>query len=421
MIGLSSTSISPMAHPGVLRRRSTDTSGGLDYYWSSYAGAGPNSSSSSLAISPSPSSNFALSAAASSPVTATAPTASKSRSSMNLREAEKSEEMSDTIPVPRQQSAGYFSQFRAGQASGSSSRNISPKSLQPDPTSDAESDSHRGWSGDSDYSSEDMRNNGRTGSDSGSSFSAASPLDYRTFLTDHNEARRGLLDRSSEGTEREERGDRWVRESITSQTSQMTQTTYRPSARGDDEDDDASSQEMTPVPNAFVDRMDRTVPAAMVLDRTPRQDYPTRLLSPTKRSTPTRPLASPSAAGYTPTSGRIPFTSPDAQRTSPTYGVEVTIPSPQSAPAWKSEFGEIRLEEEEDPVTIKARGQRTTLPATTSTSSGALVGAMLSSERDMLSPQSVKKVRDATPERRSREASPGRSPEPPPRSSLRAA
>ncbi|OXC58714.1 hypothetical protein C358_05843, partial [Cryptococcus neoformans MW-RSA852] len=39
-----------------LRRRSTDTSPGLDYYWSSLAGAGPSSSSSSLAPSPSPAS-----------------------------------------------------------------------------------------------------------------------------------------------------------------------------------------------------------------------------------------------------------------------------------------------------------------------------------------------------------------------------
>lgn len=42
------------------RRRSTDTSPGLDYYWSSLAGAGPSSSSSSLALSPSPSLVLAL-------------------------------------------------------------------------------------------------------------------------------------------------------------------------------------------------------------------------------------------------------------------------------------------------------------------------------------------------------------------------
>ncbi|WRT65527.1 uncharacterized protein IL334_002472 [Kwoniella shivajii] len=46
---ISSTSIP--VHPGIGRRRSTDasTSGGLDYYWSSLAGAGASSSSSSLA------------------------------------------------------------------------------------------------------------------------------------------------------------------------------------------------------------------------------------------------------------------------------------------------------------------------------------------------------------------------------------
>lgn len=59
VIALSPNSLPPMQPPAPprppLRRRSTDTSPGLDYYWSSLAGAGPSSSSSSLAPSPSPS------------------------------------------------------------------------------------------------------------------------------------------------------------------------------------------------------------------------------------------------------------------------------------------------------------------------------------------------------------------------------
>lgn len=410
-----------MAHPGILRRRSTDTSGGLDYYWSSLAGAGHNSSSSSLslALSPSPS-NFALAAVASSSSVNT--TGLKSRSTTNLREAAK--DMPGPVPLPKtaEPATGYFGLYGMNQGSGSSSQGLAINAAVP--TSHLELESPGGWSGESDYSSEDQstnnRNGARTVSESGSSFSS-SPVDYRNFLSSHGESRRGLLDPSTEGSQR---GDRWVRESIasqTSQTSQMTQTTYRPGPRDKEDEEEEPREEKTPVPPAYVDRTDLDAPGAVPLDRTPRQDYPSRLLSPTKQSTPTRPVASPSASGYTPNSGRIPFTSPDRQRTSPVYGVEVTTPSPQSAPAWKSEFGAIGLQEEEDLVTIKGRGKRTTLPATTSASSAALVDAIQSPERNMLSPQRTRDVRESSPERRTREASPGRSPEPPPRSSLRAA
>jgi hypothetical protein len=277
----------------------------------------------------------------------------------------------------------------------------------------AEVESLGGWSGESDYSIDEghgtnhSRFNGlRAGSSVGSSaHSEGSLVEYQAVGLDHGAGRRGLLDPSttaSTPTDDMPGGEKWdVRASITSQT---TQETFRP---------DEDPLEKTPVAPVFVERVDRDLQAPsepLSYDRSPRRDYPTRLVAATKQTTPTRPAASPSASGYTPTSGRLPFTSPvEVYRTS-VPGVDVTVPSPpQSAPAWKSQFYSVAVEPD---GAVKGKGKRTTLPATTSISSGLLADAMLSPE----------KARAASPEkRRSREPSPGRSPEPPPRSTLRAA
>lgn len=278
------------------------------------------------------------------------------------------------------------------------------------PIGEMELESPGGWSGDSDYSNEE----GQTGShsrlnglrvDSWASGSAHSgpSLDYRALVSDHGEVRRGLLDPSTNSKE-----DRWdVRGSITSQS---TQGTYRP---------DEDLTEMTPIAPVFVERTKKDLqpPGPLSFEKSPKRDYPSRLVSTTKQTTPTRPLATPSASGYTPTSGRIPFTSPvNVYRTS-IPGVDITVPSPQSAPAWQSDFGKVVLVQEEE--TIKSKGKRTTLPATPSTLSGTSVEAIPSPEKKMLSPE---KYRAESPDWKwSREPSPGRSPEPPPRSTLRAA
>ena len=311
-------------------------------------------------------------------------------------------EMSAPIPVPKSaEPASYFGQLTSDPSSSSAH---SPNVNSAIPSSSIRVGSPGSWSGDSDYSSEDQTQNGGA-SDRGSS--SSSPVKFHDALPDLAKGRRPSELSSDDGGRR----NRWVRESVTSATSQMTQTTYRP--------DEDGSEEKTPVPPPYIDRSDPRAPPPHHLDVTPRLNYPTRVLGPAAQNTPVRPVASPSASGYTPTSGRTPFISPETTKPSPVYGMGVTIPSPQSAPAWKSEFGEIGVSQEEDEETLKSRGKRTTLPATATTSSVS-VEALTEPEITMLSPQQVNRVRERTPERRSGEASPVRSPEPPPRSSLRA-
>ena len=317
--------------------------------------------------------------------------------------------MLDTIPpLPTMRPGDHAAAMsRTGSSGNSRVVELSESSR----SGDREIESPVDWSGESDYSHEDgletnhSRLNGLRGGSSAASsaHSDGSSIDYRAVVSDHGEGRRGLLDPSTSASASTDavagRGTWDVRGSITSQT---TQETYRA-------DDDPS--EKTPVAPIFVERTDRDLQAPtepLSYDRSPRRDYPTRLVAATKQTTPTRPVASPSASGYTPTSGRLPFTSPVEVYPTTIPGVGVTVPSPQSAPAWKSEFDSVLVEPRD---AVRSKEKRTTLPATASKSSGSLADTMLSPE----------KARTGSPEKRqTREPSPGRSPEPPPRSTLRA-
>ncbi|KAK1920980.1 hypothetical protein DB88DRAFT_469279 [Papiliotrema laurentii] len=372
---LSSTSVSPLTHPGILRRRSTETSGGLDYYWSSLAGAGPNSSSSSLAVSPSPS-NAMLS---NSPALHPASAQQYGSSYSNLQ-----------LPLPQPSSPAGSEGHRS--MPGAVPHRLSPHPSLPlivtlnpvDPAGHGrqEVESPRSWSGESNYSAE--------GDNSGQSH-------YGSF-------RPGSLDSAPYSPVDNEPYIRQVRESITSQT---TQATYHPHQEPLDEE-----SMKTPMAPPYEDRSDRRLhaPGPLSFDKSPQRAH---VVSPTLQTTPTRSAQSPAASGYTPTSGRVPFHLPTHEtRSSPLTGSAAETDQPQSAPAWQSDFGQV-VDERDD--TLRGKGKRTTLPAA---ASGLALNAMLGGENDMLSPAKYARSGSASPD--SRDVSPGRSPEPPPRSTLRA-
>lgn len=401
-----------MARPGVLRRESTQ-SGGLDnYYWSAHAGIA-NSSSSSLSaagLSPSPGFHSALPASGSS---------SNGLSENHLLTKEMS---APNLLAPSTSSSDHLSphRFQAGPS------RIITSSENGGQVEEMYLESPGGWSGESDYSNEG------SGSDSAQiphSHSRFNGLRADSFGSDDNQSGHSPIDYQAlfgpTHPPPASLGD--ARDSITSTTSEATYQVHQ----AEEED----PLDKTPVAPPFVDKHDRagiSAPAPLNFDRSPRRDYPRpdpsgRGASPAKQTTPTRPIASPSARGYTPTSGRIPFTAPlDVHKKSlekQEVRVDITVPSPKSAPAWKSEFGDILPDfPTEDSETIRSRGKRTTLPASGSTSSGAIVESLLSpkKERDMLSPDKYMRAGSISPEKRTRELSPGRSPELPPRSTLRA-
>lgn len=280
------------------------------------------------------------------------------------------------------------------------------------------------WSGSSDYSNAESARSRLQGirTDSlGSGPNTASPVSSREMYgSQAGEARRNLLEPSTVYEEWPERDE--ARGSVTSGT------TY--GAENTDADNDPIHR--TPMPPAHSNRLDV---------QSPRTQWPQQATSPArsegsgsgKQTTPTRAgfpkSASPTTSGYGPNSGRLAFVAPPnvSQRSIDALEREVEAQGSdrmevrvsgrdevrRTAPAGQGEFGEFNAEEEEDENTLKGRKRRT-LPAAASTSSDAIV-------EDMLSPD---KHERQTPSRTSSyeskgSPSPARTPELPPRSTLR--
>ncbi|KAK8861409.1 hypothetical protein IAR55_002228 [Kwoniella newhampshirensis] len=455
---LSSVSSSSFPRPGLQRRRSTDTSGGLDYYWSSLAGVGASSSSSSLAVSPSPSSGLAVSASASP-----APSvkgfdlrAAKSYGNIGGLYSQQQQTVSPTqidfppYPFPQQQQQQTSERTpRLPQMDGSgsppSSHNNTTRQLNipenPNRPSLRDDISPGGWSESSKYSTHDSStapnsaiNNkfpssrpypfDRGNSSGSSSDSAYSPVDYRAQLplgemdldTAAEELRRGLLDPSLQPS--------WeVRSSVNSASTTIPALNNAKFDNGELQESDESLHR-TPMASAFQERPDIRPPQFDFSHKKQQLVSPSETGSDSAQATPNQLLEARSAGKgsyYTPTTAhQLNF----AER--PPSATSLTQDAPRSAPAWKSEFGELNKDdedEEDDEDTLKGRNKRSTLPAISSTSSGAIVEAMLSPSQDeLLSPDRYARAGTPTGEKGNarRTPSPNKSPEPPPRSTRRA-
>lgn len=276
------------------------------------------------------------------------------------------------------------------------------------------------------------------------------PADYRAFLaaasnrSTQGESRRPILTASSSQDSVERARDADVKGGEP-RDSVATISTYRPTQPREEDDVYHDASEKTPMAPEYQER-EVSTPSQSYSMTQPHHSYPTmdRAKPPmTVQTTPTRPSPSPSASNYTPTSGRLPFTTPlETARPSPSTQLPTSASSndtvlaphthryiePKSAPASKRDFGDLgdfgpsrsmpNAKEEEDEDTIKARNRRT-LPANSSLVSAASIDSLQEASRDLLSPQKASSG-TSTPERReSMDSNVARSPEPPPRSTLR--
>lgn len=278
------------------------------------------------------------------------------------------------------------------------------------------------------YGESDSGFGGRRPASAGSSASQYSPVDY--FGGRDGEQKRGIMGRGKgqgqaeweNGYEARRYGEQ--RESVASGTTV--------GAEHFDSSDEPIDPHRTPIPPPFHDRSNMTAPK---FGYTPSSsDHQTKTPTQTQ-TTPTQPaFSSPSTSHYTPSSGRLAFVAaPDVSRSSidaleqevrdsDDHGrMNVVQEEPGSAPAWQSEFG-LGLGEEEGEETVKARGRnRRTLPAM-GNEDGTRMHPV---ETEMLSPRKHDGTKAGqTPQRSSFEetGTPNltRSPEPPPRSTLRA-
>ncbi|WVQ94547.1 hypothetical protein IAU59_001626 [Kwoniella sp. CBS 9459] len=523
---LSSSSNSIPPHPGLLRRRSTDTSasGGLDYYWSSLAGAGASSSSSSLGVSPSPSTGLAMSASGISPSPVSSMRALKEARSYVQSKTNDGIAEEEDCPAPAPASASAGAPELTTRSTSTPSQQATPRQPETDdlganvnklqalninfPSSRANNTSYSdssnmsiekggispgGWSESSRYSTSDSvppsaggaggvssrqspantRHNPQSRpylepnshhSDSESSGSAYSPAEYKLqvgsfdFEDTDSGINRGFMDtsvtshdskaRESDGSGNAQGGggDQLVWDVRSSLNSTSTYKQDRPESRGDKEREDEFHR--TPMAPANKTRPEIRPPQLAFHDQ---HDTRHHRSSPTSSGGHMTPKRSPvsrsnvsSGGHYTPTTSgqlglgfdgiNIGSGTASPARSSSSHRSH-TDPTPHSAPPEQSEFGDIYgaakgpggTENDvcEDDDTLKRRGKknRSTLPATTSTSSGAIVESLLSpSKEDLLSPD--KYARTTTPtrdngERRGSTPSPNRSPEPPPKSRLR--
>ncbi|WVF67077.1 hypothetical protein IAT40_001822 [Kwoniella sp. CBS 6097] len=507
---LSSSSASIPAHPGLLRRRSTDTStsGGLDYYWSSLAGAGASSSSSSLGVSPSPSTGLAMSVSGISPSPVSSMKALKESRSYMQSKANQGIAEEEDIPVselptrststPSQQATPRQPETDdlGGNVNKLQALNINYPSNRANNNGYSESSnlsiekggvSPGGWSESSRYSTNDSVPPSAGGmssrqspantrynpqyrpylepnshySDSESSGSAYSPAEYKlqvgSFDFEDPEIKRGLLDTSApmqtsggHGTNMKantQGGDQLVWDARSSLNSTSTYKPDRPESRGEKEREEEFHR--TPMAPVNENRPEIRPPQLAFHDQQSQHDPRHHRSSPTSSGGHLTPRRSPvsrsnasSDSQYTPSTStqhglgfdhiNVGSGSASPARSSPSHRSH-TEPSPRNAPAEQSEFvnlGDAKeaggsADDGEDDDTLKRRGKknRSTLPATTSTSSGAIVEGILSpSNEDLLSPD--KYARATTPtrdggERRGSTPSPNRSPEPPPKSRLR--
>jgi hypothetical protein len=383
-----------------LKRRSTETSGGLDdYYFSSYAGVGSSSSTSSLSMSPGPSHELML---GSSPTTSTmgmsrGPSRQGRGSQANLHDLIHEEEEAEALADPNQQYMSrlprppYSRQLSSdsrGNGSGPSSHrvhittqsNTDPASrLQPvkqDSVEDGISPGGYSHSSNSHYSSSEMSS------------------DNESFGFDVNGAPlRGLLGPRELGWARS--GSRIeVRESVDSAITLMDQRT-------------------TPLAPLYHERPQGTPPNFR---------YAAGHLSPydTDGSGPTSPISerTPTMGGPVMSSGRMAsIAQPDTSRSTDFVagrmngrGAGYPTDIPKSAPPIQSEFGinTQKGEDEEGEETIKGRNRMTMPPIS---ASGIFGDGLLSPDKEAPARDSSSPA-DST-------ASPSKSPQPPPRSSLR--
>ncbi|WWC87727.1 uncharacterized protein L201_002619 [Kwoniella dendrophila CBS 6074] len=241
-----------------------------------------------------------------------------------------------------------------------------------------------------------------------------------------------------------------------SRSSMQSTATYRPTKLGVNNNNDDDVQYRTPL--ATINQHDRPdiQPPKLSLNQSFNSQPQSRNSSPSGSGGISTPKRSPnsrvtggsvSSGHYTPTSGRLglgfdisQFTTATATasgssspaRSFSSNGYDHQSNSAHnSAPAIKSDFTELNnqqyLDQSPEGITKPKPNKRSTLPATTSTSSGAIVEAMLSSTKEnLLSPDkytnrsgAVTPSSDGNGERRGSIPSPNRSPEPPPRSALR--
>ena len=374
-----------------MRRRSTETSGGLDYYWSSVAGVGQGSSTSSLVVSPSPS--FTNLPNDSRPALNLA--RMRSKSSVDLRKSSSSPYPAEIVPPPN---------------SSVKSDQYPPQSLQrpsiqtrEGAVGDEPIESPGGFSDRSEYS---IRDSGPS--------SSTRPMPSRADTLDaYYASYANQISGSPESST-----SKWIRghqSKESASTVRARPTGFGPgfSPNAQEDSDFSTDAHHTPIAPLYQDTHDLKTPQmAHEISQFVRQPSPTHSQN-SIGQTPTRTTtgASPSASSYTPGSGRQQrfYPSPSSQGSqSPALSTPSRSPAPQSAPAAKTEFGfdgsMIRDEQEEED-----RGKnRTTLSHSVDSSNG-----LLSPDRDLHTPE-----RPLSDERESSQ-SPIKSPEPPPRSTLR--
>ncbi|WVQ79059.1 hypothetical protein IAT38_001152 [Cryptococcus sp. DSM 104549] len=457
---LSSVSSSSIPPRPAVRRRSTDASGGLDYYWSSLAGAGASSSSSSLALSASPSAGMALSVSPSPVPSMKELRGVRSHGSLSSQTEDQAGEMrqlqQQMHSAHLSQSPDHLTVYPTQPRAVCSHPSTPPIAVPPPkagglyvyPTGQTPSEqlSPGGFSTSSAYSNQSTGSSVGSGEapqrpeshmmdSEDSSDSQYSPVDYRTprMLNDEypgaggNAGSAAAIAAVQSWQDKDTGSERGVRSSTTSAA------TYVP----DRQDERDVEEHRTPIAPAYQERPDLQ-PPQFVYPYNPGSSnsggggspHPA-LASPNRASpagssrshtTPVQPVSAgprtgSSASRYTPMtaqSGR--YNTHAGMGISSHYALEKSTRdvhalaqgqgsaprSPRSAPAWKSDFG-IEDEEEE---TVKGKNRRT-LPA------GMPLAVEGLSSQESLSPWGNGRA-DAL-----RSTSPSRSPEPPPRSDKR--
>ncbi|WVQ73740.1 hypothetical protein IAR50_003320 [Cryptococcus sp. DSM 104548] len=411
---LSTTSTSSSLPPRPLpRRRSTDASGGLDYYWSSLAGAGASSSSSSLALSlasPSGSSTMALSPPSMNGSLSGSPNATglkQVRSHGNLG-----------VNGGRHNSDGGY--FGYGQDSASSTDSQGPhQNYISSPLSISDSrplaadhlaSSPGGWSATSSYSKSatsglsvagfdlQQRQWSYTTDESSSSDSQYSPVSYRKKLSEpalQQDSPTSAQDRRWQVRSSAQSGATYVpdKEELSDIPPPRTQTQMQDKDWEKTPREAEVEQFTTPTAAAWQERPDLRPPQFVFASGSGERLSPGSSSSHTHtqgRGTPV--TATSSASRYTPTNPPSSARPSSPYVRTPQSAGTAPVPSsshfaasretPRSAPAWKSEFEESggSAEGGEDD-TVKGRNRRT-LPAVAPSSSTDLAGIMNGNQAD---------------------------------------
>ena len=410
-----------------LRRRSTDASGGLDYYFSSLAGAGGSSSSSSLALSPS--SSLQNMANPSPGGLSTSPSPSVPVPSLDPIKSSPNPGQGQNQGLRVDNTFGYYSNSTSSPIPSP----VSVYSSNPSPST-ASSHSNTHYAGTAGHprglvlpeigaiGALDIPSPGGWSSTSEYSVSPIEPRSERGDSMDSNAGRLGHSPMSNflagGGTATE------APQSVPSRSLNNPQSGIAEENGAHERTPQAQS--VARMPNAEYTPF-ASLAQNQVHQSTPQTASRSSTASPVKQTTPTRPQGSPSAKGYTPSSGRFPFTAPLEIHHAPPTPPD-SHPEPQSAPAAKSEF-DVDKSNDDGQDTLKDRRNRRTMPPVSRVviptdpverASSPASTATTATSSDLLSPVKYERAGSSTPERVV-ELSPGRSPEPPPRSRLRPA